>query len=550
MIRPCVEPYLSDGAAQEVSPAYGIWLYDMSVDTQKPIVLAERGMVITEAITVQSRTRATVIFDRSLTGQLDDIWETEIVGVVDIRSVYDTGDTSFNGCFFNVCTPVAGITSVQDFSDPANAVAAERPARFVRFIKPVGIPDPDDPTLANPPDLENAAFGLQRNRGMREIVGYAPVEPDGSVKVKVPANVPLAVEVLDGEGRRIGPRHDNWFQVQPGDTVTCVGCHDLDNGGNSPEIHGRRDAAAPSINAGVPGIGQLANTLIPGTLSPNPYLGSPGQTLAEVRFASVDLPVPRVPEPQLSADLVYDDYWTDPAVAMRAADASYAYLYADLDVTMSRPTNAFCAPSWAYNCRVTINYPQHIHEIFQLDRGVDIFTPLEPANPPSNDPTNTPLVLPDDTMQDGLGDDTCISCHTTANGARLAYGQLDLTSDPNQGENDRFRSYQQMFQARQGQFFDAGSMSLQIFTLLDALGNPIPDPASRIAPIMVSAGARSSFFIEKMTGTELEAGRMIPAGTVDHTGMLSGAELKLIGEWLDLGAQNFNDPFDPAAPQN
>ena len=67
---------------------------------------------------------------------------------------------------------------------------------------------------------------------------------------------------------------------------------------------------------------------------------------------------------------------------------------------------------------------------------------------------------------------------------------------------------------------------------------------------MTSAGARRSFFIEKMTGTELEAGRSIPAGTVDHTTMLSGAELKLISEWLDLGAQNFNDPFDPAAPQN
>jgi len=37
---------------------------------------------------------------------------------------------------------------------------------------------------------------------------------------------------------------------------------------------------------------------------------------------------------------------------------------------------------------------------------------------------------------------------------------------------------------------------------------------------------------------------------VDHTNMLTGAELKLISEWLDLGAQNFNDPFDPAAPQN
>jgi hypothetical protein len=198
---------------------------------------------------------------------------------------------------------------------------------------------------------------------------------------------------------------------------------------------------------------------------------------------------------------------------------------------------------------VTINYPEHIHAIFQLDRGVDIFTPLAPANPVSNDPTNTPLVV-DAMMTDGVGDDTCISCHTTVNGTRLPYGQLDLSTDPNQDPNNRFRSYQQMFQTRQGQFFDAAAMSLELFTVLDAVGNPIPDPGAQVAPIMTSAGARRSFFIEKMTGTELEAGRAIPIGSVDHTTMLSGAELKLIGEWLDLGAQNFNDPFDPAAPQN
>jgi hypothetical protein len=559
-IRPCIDPYLSNPAATEKSPAYGIWLYDMDVDTQKPLVLAETDTVLTEAITVENRTRAAVIFDKSLLGDLDSTWESEIVGVVHIESVYDVGearflgDTAFNGCFFDVCTPAAGIDSVQDFSDPANALAAERPARFVRFIRAVGIPDPDDPALVDPPDLDNAAFGPQRNRGMREIVGYAPVEPDGSVMVKVPANIPLGVEVLDGEGRRIGPRHDNWFRVQPGDTLTCTGCHDLLNGGAPPEIHARADGEAPSMNAGLPASGQLTNTLIPGTATP--YFGVPGQTLAEVRFASVDmeLPTPAI-EPQLDQDLVYRDYWTDPAV--RTPDASYAYRYNDplpwpmagLSPLMTPPTNSFCSPAWAYNCRVTINYPEHIHEIFQLDRGADTFTPLAPANPANNDPTNTPLVF-DAMMTDGIGDDTCVSCHTTANGTRLPYGQLDLTTDPNQDPNNRYRSYQQMFQTRQGQFFDAGSMSLQPFTVLDADGNPVDDPAATIAPIMTSAGARSSFFIEKMTGTELEAGRAIPAGTVDHTTMLSGAELKLISEWLDLGAQNFNDPFDPAAPQN
>ncbi len=31
-----------------------------------------------------------------------------------------------------------------------------------------------------------------------------------------------------------------------------------------------------------------------------------------------------------------------------------------------------------------------------------------------------------------------------------------------------------------------------------------------------------------------------------HAGWLTAAELKLVSEWLDLGAQYFNDPF--AAP--
>jgi hypothetical protein len=271
-------------------------------------------------------------------------------------------------------------------------------------------------------------------------------------------------------------------------------------------------------------------------------MGTPGETMAEVRFDSLAV----ANQPKLSADLIFRDNWTDPGISTQDPDIDY--LYTALNPGMLRPTNTFCAPNWLYNCRVTINYPPHIHAIFQLDRGaVDAITPMEPVNPPNNDPTNTPLVSV--AVADGVGDDTCISCHTTINGTRLPYGQLDLTTDPNQDPNDRFRSYQQMFNTRQGQFFNAGNM-LEQFTVPDGNGGTIPDPAAAIAPIMTSAGARSSFFIEKMSGTELDAGRALAVGSVDHSAMLTGAELKLISEWLDLGAQNFNDPFDPAAPQN
>ena len=58
---------------------------------------------------------------------------------------------------------------------------AQRPARFLRLEKAVSIPDEDIV------DLDNTAFGPNIQQGMREILGYVPIEPDGSVRVKVPA---------------------------------------------------------------------------------------------------------------------------------------------------------------------------------------------------------------------------------------------------------------------------------------------------------------------------------------------------------------------------
>jgi len=75
---------------------------------------------------------------------------------------------------------------------------------------------------------------------MREIIAYAPVEPDGSVKIQLPANVPFTVDVLDKNARRIGARHESWMQLMPGETKTCNGCHIA---GNVKEpSHGRPDS--------------------------------------------------------------------------------------------------------------------------------------------------------------------------------------------------------------------------------------------------------------------------------------------------------------------
>jgi hypothetical protein len=222
--------------------------------------------------------------------------------------------------------------------------------------------------------------------------------------------------------------------------------------------------------------------------------------MAEVRFDRVGVMNPPGIEPQLSADLVYEDYWTDPAA--RAPDTGYAYRYIDLDSTMPSPTNGFCTP-WGFNCRSIINYPQHIHALWQLDRGVDLLTPE----------------------------------HTSLADTRLPYGQLDLTTDPDQDDDEFFRAYRELLFADTAQRFNG----------VQVVNN---GAAAAVRPSMTANGARSSYFIEKMTGAELDDHSRSLFGSVDHSTMLSGAELKLVSEWLDLGVQNFNNPFDPAAPQN
>ncbi len=525
----CVEPYIDDPDAEEASPAYSIWLYNLTDDTERPLILVQPGRVITEAIALLPIPRQNVIRDRDSTGVLDSTWIAESVGVVNIRSVYDFGDDSFSGGFLTVPVGAPGITDVEDLADPANATAAERPARFVRFIKPVAIPDPDDPEVPTALDLADEAFGPSRDNGMRQVIGYAQVEPDGSVKVKVPAYTPLAVEVLDGEGRRIGPPHNNWFQLQPGDQINCVGCHDPVNGGFPPEVHSRADGRAPSINSGLPLLLQYVNTLIPGNISPNPYWGDFGQTMAEVRFdrVSLTLPLP-TPEPALNIDLIYDDYWTDPATAGRAADASYAYEYANLDVAIPAPANAFCFP-WRFNCRATINYPEQIHPIWSIDRGPD-------AN------------------MNGVGDNTCIECHTTTdamNNDRVADGQLDLTDGASDQNANHFKSYRELLFDDDEEILDAGGNLIDL-QVPDGMGGTT---TVNVQSSMEDDGARSSYFIEKLTETELDAPRTLSTALsdpnyVDHTGFLTPDELKLISEWIDLGAQNYNDPFNILAPQN
>jgi hypothetical protein len=57
------------------------------------------------------------------------------------------------------------------------------------------------------------------------LLGHAPIEEDGSFFLKVPADRPLRLELLDRNGTDVG-RQQTGSWVRPNETRGCVGCHE------------------------------------------------------------------------------------------------------------------------------------------------------------------------------------------------------------------------------------------------------------------------------------------------------------------------------------
>ncbi len=72
------------------------------------------------------------------------------------------------------------------------------------------------------------AIGMEGPWDVRIIRGTVDVEPDGSCMFEFPANTPLSVQPLDENGHALqGMR--SWLVGMPGETISCVGCHENQN---------------------------------------------------------------------------------------------------------------------------------------------------------------------------------------------------------------------------------------------------------------------------------------------------------------------------------
>ena len=60
---------------------------------------------------------------------------------------------------------------------------------------------------------------------VKQVLGTVPVEPDGSAFFRVPAKTPISLQPLDEDGKALQLMR-SWLTVMPGETRSCVGCHE------------------------------------------------------------------------------------------------------------------------------------------------------------------------------------------------------------------------------------------------------------------------------------------------------------------------------------
>jgi len=305
-----------------------------------------------------------------------------------------------------------------------------------------------------------------------------------------------------------------------------------------------------------------------------------------------------------SMDIVYTDDWTDES--LRPKDASFDFSYSDLASGAPPMEGIACLTTWNELCRTVINYIDHIHPLWEAPR--QIFDVDDPSllladntctSCHASIDTDGAAMVPAGNRQLDLGgtiSDVNNDYYTSY--AELALGdnavelnangilqdeevQLIVNGVPqieatdflgnavNVDENIVIQDVQlTVADVLQFEALDTDGVTVvpapldtTLTLVLDGNDNPIPfmvpefvislDVNDLPIPFMVpsnrafggvlnSGGALSSqifFDVFELGG-----------GTVDHSTFLNGAELKLIAEWLDIGGQYYNNPFE--APAN
>ena len=475
----------ADPLKDNAPAAYAIYMFDPKLQTWLIVAAPPAGFMYTDPIALQARAEP----NATPPTNVDAALAAQNLALIEVRSVYDTdglarmGEQMLTaadrpaGCTAGIAlTPPtdvldtrAMVADLVRMKDPANTAYGCAPARFVRAIRAVAPP--------------SSMMGIRSTIGetefeQQQILGYAPVEPDGSFKLQVPADVPLALSIIDSKGRAF-QTHTNWIQVRPGERRTCDGCHSPRRGG--------------ALNSGA-----VVNSMPAAVVTALSSAHQSGETMASTRTRLDTTAL------SLQAHPVYADVWADTTRAGVTARPAISLRYTG----NTNPADDLATPAPVNGL---INYPEHIQPLWTRSRGTG-------------------------------GANTCINCHTDT-------VKLDLRA--NVSGTGRLVSYEELL-----------------------LGDPVIDPVTglpqtrledgvpmivRGAPLVeTSSGAantagqaRKSRLTEIMHGETLLAGAAAttahpapPAGAPDHSTLLNAAEKRLLAEWMDVGGQYYNDPFN------
>ena len=338
----------ADPLKDNVPASYAVYMFDPSAKTFTIVAAPPAGYMYTHPIALLARTEP----QTSQPTSVDPTLAAQNLASIEVRSVYDTdglgrmGEGMLaasdlgTGCTTGIAQTAptdptdtrATIADLLKIKDPSQAAYLCAPARFIRLVRAVA---PPSNSMGQRSALGNTDFEAQ------QILGYAPIEPDGSFKLTIPADTPIGFQVVDSSGRAF-QIHANWIQVRPGERRTCDGCH-------SP----RRGA---SINSGT-----TVDTIPSTWLSAMAGAHQAGETMASTRTRLDPTAL------QLGADPVYTDVWADtsqsgitarPAMAIRYTGNANA---AD-DLATTVPTSGI------------INYPDHIQPLWDRNRGANTCT--------------------------------------------------------------------------------------------------------------------------------------------------------------------------------
>jgi Hydrazine synthase alpha subunit middle domain len=322
-----------DEVQDNVPPIYSIYMVDPKTQTWLIVAAPPAGFMYTDPVAIHKRDEPAVSTATSIDGAL----AARGKALIEVRSVYDTDGLNRMGeavltaadlpanCLRGIAQTApanaddarASVADLRKIKDPAEAAYHCAPARFVRATRAMA---PQEGMTGMRDAIGETDFEPQ------QILGYAPIEPDGSFKLEVPPDTPLALSVIDAKGRAL-QTHLNWIQVRPGERRTCDGCH-------SP----RRGASINDAGA----TNALPAALLPAMAAAH----ESGQTMASTR-AKLDANALR-----LMNDMVFTDVWADTSKATARApiDISYAAL------TTPAPSNGI------------LNYPDHIQPIWEAAR--------------------------------------------------------------------------------------------------------------------------------------------------------------------------------------